>query len=561
MLRFVFALSALLLCYASAPLKAQELRNPFDFPILFSGNFGELRNNHFHAGLDFKTQGAVGKPVHAVAAGYVSRLTVGPYGYGNALYITHPDGTTTVYGHLLRFAEEIERYVREQQYEEESFSVDLSPDSTQFPVRKGDVVALSGNTGSSAGPHLHFEVRDTKTQELIDPLSFFEGQMTDTRPPQIQGIAIYPMEGRGVVNGKAKMLELKPVASKDGKHVLTGKIQAWGDIGLAVKAYDRMNNTSNIYGVRKIVLRLDSAIVFRSTIDRFAPEESRYLNSFTDYAEWKERRSFYMKSFVEPGNRLRFLESVNRGVITINEEKTYHLAYRLEDALGNFTTINIWVEGKEQPIPAPDTTGTAYFHWRSENKFGAKGVRLAIPPGNLYDDLYFRYSLRPDSTAAADTHILHDRPVALHRNAQLSLRLNADTLPNKEQYGIVRRQGGHTAWVGGTYRNGWIDADIRELGAYTVARDTKAPAITPVNPAAWGGSQKITIRVADNLSGVKSFRGEIDGEYALFELDGKTGLATYRFDKERLKRGTHKLVFTLVDNCRNMATYEHTFVW
>lgn len=557
----IFSSVILLLSVQTLLLPAQELRNPFDFPILLSGNFGELRNNHFHAGLDFKTQGVEGKPVHAVEEGYVSRISVSPWGYGNALYIDHPGGFTTVYGHLKQFADSIAAYVKEQQYEQERFAVNLFPEPGQFPVGKGGVIALSGNSGSSGGPHLHLEIRDTQTEEIVDPLPFYKDRIADTRPPQIQGVMVYPLEGRGVVNGSSRKIELRPVRSKDGKQVLTGQIRAWGDIALAVKGYDHMNNTSNIYGVRKIALKADSVVVFRSNINRLAFDESRYLNSFVDYEEWKERRSFYMKSLVEPGNRLRFAEHVNRGILTIDEERTYRLTYLLQDVYGNATRINVWIEGVKQPVPAPDTSEAAYFHWKSENRFGAKGIRLVIPSGNLYDDVYFRYSVTEESSAPAATHLLHDKTIPIHNKAQLSIRLQNDTIDHKKQYGIVRKQGSRLSWIGGTYRNGWMDADIRELGAYTVARDDRPPVITPVNPAAWTGSQKITFRITDNLSGVKSYRGEIDGQYVLFELDGKKGLASYSFDKTRLSKGRHTLLFTLTDNCENQSVYECEFIW
>ena len=293
-------------------ISAQQLRQPFDFPILLSGNFGELRNNHFHSGIDFKTQGVEGKPIHAVQDGYVSRISVSPWGYGNGLYLTHPDGTTTVYGHLQRFAPSIARYIKTQQYEQESFNVNLFLDPDQLPVKKGEIVAYSGNTGSSGGPHLHFEVRDTESEEVLDPIEYFKEKITDTRAPKIQGILVCPQSGKGVVNGSNRKLELKPVTAKNGKQTITGKIEAWGEIGLAVKAYDYMDNTTNIYGVKDITLRQDSQIIYHSNLNRFAFDETRYLNSYVDYEEWKERRSFYMRSFVEPGNRLRFNESINR---------------------------------------------------------------------------------------------------------------------------------------------------------------------------------------------------------------------------------------------------------
>ncbi|WP_348726275.1 M23 family metallopeptidase [Parabacteroides goldsteinii] len=540
--------------------EAQQLRKPMDIPVLLSGNFGELRSNHFHSGIDFKTQGVEGKPIHSVQDGYVSRISVSPWGYGNGLYITHPDGTTTVYGHLQKFSQKITAYLKEKQYEQESFNVNLSLTPDELPVKEGELVALSGNTGSSGGPHLHFEVRDTETEEPMDPIEYYKDLIKDTQAPKIQGIMVYSMPGKGVVNGSRRKLELKPVTAKNGKQTLTGKIEAWGEIGLAVKGYDYMDNTSNIYGIKDITLTADSQVIFHSNLDRFAFDESRYLNSFTDFEEWKEHRSFYIKSFVDPGNRLRFIESLNRGILTIDEPRTYHLTYQLADAFGNTTQLSIQIEGKEQPIPEVDTENTELFHWWSDNRFGAKGIRLTIPKGNLYDDLYFRYSVKEDSTALGATHILHNKPVAFHKSAKLSLRLQTDTLDNKLQYGIVRLQNGRRSWTGGVYRNGWVDADIKEMGSYTLGQDLVPPTITPLNPATWVSKQAIALRLSDNLSGVQTYRGEIDGQYVLFEMNSKS-VITYHFDKERLARGKHTLKLVVTDACGNQSTYTYPFTW
>lgn len=540
--------------------EAQQLRKPMDIPVLLSGNFGELRSNHFHSGIDFKTQGVEGKPIHSVQDGYVSRISVSPWGYGNGLYITHPDGTTTVYGHLQKFSQKITAYLKEKQYEQESFNVNLSLTPDELPVKEGELVALSGNTGSSGGPHLHFEVRDTETEEPMDPIEYYKDLIKDTQAPKIQGIMVYSMPGKGVVNGSRRKLELKPVTAKNGKQTLNGKIEAWGEIGLAVKGYDYMDNTSNIYGIKDITLTTDSQVIFHSNLDRFAFDESRYLNSFTDFEEWKEHRSFYIKSFVDPGNRLRFIESLNRGILTIDEPRTYHLTYQLADAFGNTTQLSIQIEGKEQPIPEIDTENTELFHWWSDNRFGAKGIRLTIPKGNLYDDLYFRYSVKEDSTALGATHILHNKPVAFHKSAKLSLRLQTDTLENKQQYGIVRLQNGRQSWTGGVYRNGWVDADIKETGSYTLGQDLVPPTITPLNPATWVSKQAIALRLSDNLSGVQTYRGEIDGQYVLFEMNSKS-VITYHFDKERLARGKHTLKLVVTDACGNQSTYTYPFTW
>ena len=540
-------------------INAQELRQPLDIPLLLSGNFGELRSNHFHSGLDFKTQGVTGKPVYAVMDGYVSRISIGTWGFGYALYLNHPNGTTTVYGHVQDFSPAIAQYARNKQYEQESFNLNVFPEPDEIPVKKGELIAYSGNRGSSGGPHLHFELRDTKTEETIDAMKYFKNKITDNRPPKIHGILVCPMDGKGVVNGSNRKLALKPVTA-NGKLSLSGKIEAWGEIGLAIRANDYMDNTSNIYGVKDITLSLDGQVIYHSDLDRFAFDESRYINSYIDYQELKDKRSTYMRSYVEPGNRLRFIKSVNRGIVNIDKEKTYLLTYHLSDVFGNSTRLNIRITGKKQPVPEPETEQGELFNWSTENRFGASGIRLTVPKGNLYDDFYFNYSVIKNDSALADTHIVHDRPVPIHKAARLSLRILNDTLDNKKQYGIVRVRQGKRSWTGGSYRNGWIDADIREFGSYTVGQDTKAPTITPLNSNTWVSKRAIAFRLTDDLSGVDTYRGEIDGKYVLFEMDTRS-VITYKFDKERLKRGKHKLKLTVADAAGNQADYTYSFNW
>ncbi|MCC8170463.1 MAG: M23 family metallopeptidase [Parabacteroides sp.] len=554
--RFLYLFLFTVVCFT---VKAQTLRSPLDIPILLSANFGELRPNHFHSGLDLKTQGSTGKAVLAVKDGYISRISVSPFGYGNALYIDHPDGTTTVYGHLLRFAKEIAAYVKAQQYEKESFRVDLTPAPDLFPVKAGQQIALSGNSGSSGGPHLHFKIRDTHTEEPLDPLVYYKDRIKDSRPPRIQSILVYPLNGNGLVNGKSRPAEIQVVTGKNGVPALSAPVTAWGEIGLAVKAYDYMDNTTNIYGVKDIRLTVNDSALFHSHLNRYAFDEARYINSYTDYGMYREKKSFYMKSFIEPGNRLRFMEARNNGVLPIDREVSYRMKYRLSDSHGNATTLDFVITGKEQAIPATDTTGTHYFPFYTDNRFGAKGIRLSIPRGNLYDDLYFDYSVKNDSAALCGVHRLHTHPVAFHQAARLALLLQHDTLALKERYGIVQLTEKGRNWIGGNYRNGWIETDIRELGRYTIAADTIPPKILPVTPADWQKEERFTFKITDNLSGVATYRGEIDGRFALFELDGKTARLTYKYDRSRLPAGKHTLKLTVTDGCGNQAVYTRDF--
>ena len=558
---------SLFICYSviqlfsTPPTAAQPLRSPLDIPMLLSGNFGELRSNHFHSGLDFKTQGVEGKPVYAVEDGYISRIAVSAWGFGNAIYVAYNDTMMCVYGHLQRFTPNISSYVKLKQYEQESFEVDLSLTSADFPVKKGDIIGYSGNSGSSGGPHLHFEIRDLQTGEPIDPLPYYTEQIKDTRPPKVRALMIYPIENEGVVNGSQQKKKFLPVTSKSGKQTFADKIEAWGKIAFSINIDDYMDGTSNVYGVKELVMFVDGLQVFRSYIDRFAFDESRYINAWIDFEEWKEKKSLYNKTFVEPGNRLRFITSKNRGFITIDEPRKYQIDFRLTDAYGNTNIVTVNVTGKKQPVKKSNDSHTTPFFWNVDNNFGASGIRLYIPRGSLYQQLNFRHFSRPDSLYLSDIHTLHNKPVALHLPAQLSLRILKDTIEAKRQYGIVTIINKRNNWIGGTYRDGWVDADIRELGEYAIKADSLPPKITPLGQQQWTQKGVISFRLTDNLSGVSSYRGEIDGKFALFEMDGKNALLTYIFDKERLSRGKHTLTLTATDACGNRSDYETTFIY
>lgn len=548
-------------CGLSAQSLYLPLHNPLDFPIVLAGNFGELRAGHFHSGIDIKTEHVQGKAVHAVADGYVARISVSPWNYGHSLYIVHPAlGLTTVYGHLQRFAPRLAAWVKEQQYAQESFAVDLRPSPGQFPVRQGQLVAYSGNTGGSRAPHLHFEVRRTASNMPVDPLDYLKPLVRDTRPPRIDAFMVYPMPGKGAVNGGNRKAQLRFVSDKQGRH-LNGSINAWGEIGLAVEAKDYMDGTSNIYGVKHIAMAVDSTVVFSCNIDSFSlDEETRYINSFTDFEEWVEHRRFFMKSFIDPGDRLNCLNALNRGLINIDQERDYKISYRLRDAFGNLTQYAFLIHGRRQRIAPVDTLGRELFHWKSDNRFGANGIRLSIPAGNLYEDLLFHYRYTPsEGPDLCGIHHLNDSPVALQlRDSRLALRLLRDSR-NPSKAGIVRLNGRRASWIGGTYRNGWIEAPIRELGDYSIQADLKAPLIRPVRQAAWAKNRRIVIHISDDLSGIGSYRGEIDGKYALFEYDGKSGTVAYTFDRQQLKPGRHRLSFTLTDAVGNSSRFNWDF--
>lgn len=542
---------------------AQLYQNPVTIPPALSGNFGELRNNHFHSGIDFKTQQVENKPIVAIANGYISRISVSPGGYGLALYIDHPaTGHTSVYGHLNSFSKKVADYVKVRQYETENFRVSLALKPHEIPVKKSEQIALSGNTGSSGGPHLHFEIRDLHTQDPLDVLEFIP-PISDTQKPELRGIAFYPIEGKGMINGNAHPVRMNVGKDKSGNPLpLKKNINAWGRIGIGVKAYDRMNGQNNIYGVKTIRLFVDDEQIFSSKIHRFSFDKTRMLNSFVDFEDWLLHRFFFMKSFIDPGNTLSIYKNVNnKGYIDIQEERTYRLRYELEDYYGNTLAYSFTINGQPKPIPKQPACNH-YMAWGLNNSFMDFGFMLTIPSGNLYSDFCYTHAITKNPAYFSDIHRVNNIPVPLHNSATMWIKLTADTLQNRNNYGIVRiNKNGSENWIGGIYKNGGMETSIHELGnQYAITLDSIAPKISPMDAVNWVKQKRIRIRLSDDKSGIKSFRGEINGKFILFTHDMKSTVYTYVFDDERLIKGKKQMFgFTATDGAGNKAEYRYKF--
>lgn len=536
--------------------KAQHVQesnfcSPFDFPILLSANFGELRPNHFHNGLDIKTQGVTGKPIHCIADGYVSRVAVLHGGYGQAIYVTHPNGLTSVYGHVISFAKNIQACVRQYQYAHETFVCDLKFQPGQFPVKKGDIIALSGNEGASAGPHLHLELRRTETGEYIDPMPYFKHLLKDSKAPVGSLIGIYPIQGKGVVNGSSHK-KLLAIGN------LKQPVHAWGEIYTGISAKDYMDGTSNFYGVHSVTLYVDSVQVFNSTTDKVLPDENRMINGFTDYEELTRTRRLIMRSYKLPGNRLRLLHTnENRGAVTINEERDYHFRYVLEDNFGNRRTYQFIVKGKRQDIPEFKPEANEMLYWNRANVIQKPGMELVVPRYYVYEDVPLRIDMQGDSSLIAFDYILDAGRTPIHSYCDLSIGLRHMPVADTTKYYIVQKAGKWRSSMGGKYANGWIKTRVRSLGTFSVDVDTIAPQITPIGQGGWRTSRNIRFRIKDMESGIGSYKVYIDGKFVLFGL--KKGILVIQ-DPEKVKKGVpHKLEVTVTDQCGNMARKEYKF--
>lgn len=522
---------------------------PFDFPITFSGNFGEIRANHFHGGLDFKTGGTIGKPVRALADGYISRIRV-THGSGYVLDVAYDNGYSTINRHLSAFVGDVARRVEDLQYEKESWEVEITPEPDEYPVKAGQIIALSGNTGYSFGPHLHLDMIETATDEYIDPLPFFMNKVKDKTAPRAEGIMLFPQPGKGVVEGKQTRRAFPAHPTKP--------ITAWGLIGAGIRAYDYMDGVQNKYGVKTVILEVDGEEVFRSTVDRFAYEENRYINSWT--------HGQYMKSFIEPGNRLRMLQAFNgnRGLVEINEERPYRFVYTLSDALGNTSKVRFTVQGQKTTIAPVEHREKYALKWDKVNYLQEPGLELVIPKGMLYDNVLLNYSVRADSGDIAFTYQLNDTRIPMHDACDLRIGLRRRPVEDMTKYyvaGVTARGGKYR--IGGKYEDGVMKVRIRDLGTYTVAVDTVPPVITPVNQAQWGRTGKIIFKAKDKETGINTYRGTIDGKYALFgKPNSISGNLVCELDPKHVEKGgKHVVEMTVTDGCGNCTTEQFEFVW
>lgn len=522
---------------------------PFDFPITFSGNFGEIRANHFHGGLDFKTGGTIGKPVRALADGYISRIRV-THGSGYVLDVAYDNGYSTINRHLSAFVGDVARRVEDLQYEKESWEVEITPEPDEYPVKAGQIIALSGNTGYSFGPHLHLDMIETATDEYIDPLPFFMNKVKDKTAPRAEGIMLFPQPGKGVVEGKQTRRAFPAHPTKP--------ITAWGLIGAGIRAYDYMDGVQNKYGVKTVILEVDGEEVFRSTVDRFAYEENRYINSWT--------HGQYMESFIEPGNRLRMLQASNgnRGLVEINEERPYRFVYTLSDALGNTSKVRFTVQGQKTTIAPVEHREKYALKWDKVNYLQEPGLELVIPKGMLYDDVLLNYSVRADSGDIAFTYQLNDTRIPMHNACDLRIGLRRRPVEDVTKYyvaGVTARGGKYR--IGGKYEDGVMKVRIRDLGTYTVAVDTVPPVITPVNQAQWGRTGKIIFKAKDKETGINTYRGTIDGKYALFgKPNSISGNLVCELDPKHVEKGgKHVVEMTVTDGCGNRTTEQFDFVW
>ena len=534
-----------------------EFASPLDIPLLLSGNFGELRPNHFHAGVDFKTQGKEGLNIYTIKEGYVSRIKVGAYGYGKALYVTHPNGYTSVYAHLQKFSPVIEAYVKKHQYAKKTFEIEIYPKANELLLKKGEILGLGGNTGSSAGPHLHFEIRDSSVK-AVNPL-LFGYEIKDDIAPELHQLVAYVLGNESQINQSQLPQRIYLTKQANGAYQ-SDKIYASGTIGLGVESIDKQNDTYHKNGVYKVSLLMNGKMQFQYVFNSLNFNEARYINTFMDYATYTEKKTRVQLLYKTKGNRIStiYTTNVNDGKLEIQEGMSYMVTILIEDIKGNTTRINVPIEGKKQEIkePRPIIDGTLLIANREQN-YVFEGGSVYFPENTFYEDFLIQIGSKNDTIS------LHNPSVAVHKLFNLTLENKKFKEDELSQVFIARI--GEKKQISAEktiYKNGYFTTRTRNLGTFTLMKDTIPPVLKPMNFKQNGlvTGSTLKVEVKDDLSGVESYSASINGEWVLFEYEPKTRTLTFDFsDINTQNTDTYKLEMMAKDGVGNLQKLTVTF--
>lgn len=524
--------------------------SPVHIPVQLAGNFGEPRPNHFHGGVDIKTEREVNLGVYSIADGFISGAIIGKYGYGRAILVTHPNGYTSCYVHLNRFAPQIEAAVRKWQYQHQQFACDVKFLPGEFPVKKGQFIGLSGNTGSSQGPHIHLEMHRTKGKNLYDPLNFLKHIVKDKTAPAVYSFKSYPQLGEGVFqhNSESRIFTFDK-----------GHFQAWGKVGFGVRASDHMDDVYNNFGIRYTQLFCDGKLIFSSDVNNIPTSCHRMVNSWGDYDHYLSTKVWFMKSYIEPGNTLPILRAgADKGIINFNQQRDYHLRYVIRDVFGNHTIKEFTVRGVPEAIPMTcQPEGTSPLYYAKDNYIKEDGVQLNIKKGLLAKNGWLRLQHGHTNSELSMAYSFSKVAYPLFNYAQISIKPTR-IVHNPEKLFVAMRNNlnsdGSVSYCGGIYSNGWVKGRIRELsGTYLLAYDDKPPIITHLNLNPYC----LSFKIIDKGSGLQDYKAYLDGKFILLQF-GKNREVFFCNLEETPVCPTGKdriLRIIATDNCHNKKEY------
>ena len=528
--------------------------SPVNYPISLAGNFGEPRPNHFHGGVDVKTDGVEGKAIFSIGDGYVSHVSVGYDGFGNAVYVHHPEGYTSVYCHLKTFTPAIKAMVRKWQYVNKQSTGDIWFKPTDLPVAKGQLIAISGNSGASEAPHLHLELHETRSGDMLDPLDFIGQHVKDALPPMAHGFMAYPVSGEGVFNnnpGKS--------SHSFSSHNLSNKFTAWGKVGFGIWANDYMEITYNRYGVKKTELLVDGKTVFKSNVNRIPYEKTVQVNAWGDHEHFLRYNVWYMHSFLYPGMGLQMLSAdKNKGIVNFNQERDYHIEYVLTDFKGNTSRYTFTVTGQKRAFaPQRQASTLRSVYWNRPYALQTEGVQLLIRPNSVANAITLTPTISCKDDALSNSCTFTNSAQRLFRPARISLKLTKKVKDTSKLY--ISGRGYVTRYLGGTYEKGWVTANMRDLHLqYSIEYDDEPPIVSPVGQGNWNATKTIKLGLTDAKSGVDTYQGYIDGQFVLFEDVPLSPWVACKLAETPIKRTgkQRRLTFFATDNQGNKRRFE-----
>ena len=546
-----------LFCQEDFPIN--YFRSPLDIPLSVSGTFGELRSNHFHAGIDLKTNKRIGLPVYATAEGYVSRIKISVWGYGKVIYIKHPNGFSTVYAHLSKFGKGIEEYVKRIQYFKKSYETgNIYPKKGEILVEKGQIIGYSGRTGGFVAPHLHYEVRDKQNKSIINPL-LFGLKVKDSIAPTINKLMAYPIGANSRIN-RANKKQILPLRKKGDNEYFTNRISAFGKISFGINTFDRLGKELNKNGVYSIEMLVNGKRYYYHNLETFSFAESKYINLLIDYFHYAKHKSKIQKTFKQESNQLSiYKDLVNDGVLEIKEGLNYLVKIVVKDFKGNTSTIKIPIVGiKNNPIFQSQIDTTNYKINKSEfHKFTQNGVTIAFPKNTFYEDVYLDFTTNGNIANIHRPTIPLDKSFTITFDSTLYNKSDIDHIYianiNNEKYPIYQKT---------RKKENKIFTTTKILGKYTILIDDQIPKIygCNFNNDDWiSNYRNLTIKISDTQSGIQSYDAFIDDQWILMEYDVKLKKLTYDFNDKKLVGSKHIFKLVVSDNVGNTNIYESTF--
>jgi hypothetical protein len=555
----------LILLFASFTSSAQNkyptnyFRSPLDISLHLSGTFGELRNNHFHAGVDIKTKRRTGFPVYATADGYVSRIKVAIWGYGKVIYISHPNGYTSVYAHLSKFGDGIQEYVKNIQYQKESYETgNIYPAENEITVKKGQVIAFTGRTGGFVAPHLHYEIRDTKTEHIINPL-LFGLKIKDSIAPRINKLIAYPIGEGSRINRSVKKQTL--AIKKDSlNNYRTNRISASGSIGFGINVYDLLGKELNKNGVYSIEMKVNGKRHYYHDVETFSFAESKYINLLIDYPYFATYKNRIQKTFREKETKLSIYEDlVKDGFVDVKEGFSYKVEIIAKDFKGNTSSVKIPIIGiKSEAVLTQKKDTTNYKILKNKfQKFTEGGVTVAFPKNTFYKDIFIDFSVNGKLAT------VHKPTIPLNKSFTITFDSTMYKKSEAEKIYIANiNNKKYPSYQNTRKKSDKVFTTSKTLGKYTLLIDNQIPKIYNPNFKNNGWVSQLnflTIKISDIQSGIKSYKAFIDDEWILMEYDVKKKKLSYNFNDKKLVGSKHIFKLVVSDNVGNTNTYNATF--